>query len=883
MAKNDGFFNQVNSFFKRVQNQDLINFSTDKINVFNSPQTQDDRRQKQQIQVFRQYLQSKNWNLRHLELYDEYRRMDSTFPIINAALRLYSQEICVTGDTVINVGGGDITIDDVLKDPVKKLYFSVKAFDIEAGRIAYNTCHGIKHNGKKEVYEVVVARNIPKDMEEFDKKEVAKFKCTINHKILCADKQYRELGDLKVGDLIMSYYQEIDPSCNCKKDRINSTAILSITKCEEEQDVYDLINIFPNHNFTIKLTDLFHVVVHNCNKDEDGKIIKIISDDLGLKQCLEECFDRNLKLNSKSYHLVRSMLKYGNTYSFLQARKGVGVTDLIYLPPEAIRIQLLDNSENLDDFKYHWHGYGSGIQFEPWELVHWRNVEDIESEPYGQSILRSIVDTWRRIVLMREALVIYRIVRAPQRLLHKIDTTGMDPDAAVRYSNEIQKNLHKKPLTNPTTGEIDFKYNPISIEENYYLPTYEGDVSDISVLEGASNLDQVEDYKIIKDDLFAGLLIPKSYLTFEEDLCLRQDTLVRTNEGTIAIKDIAAAFEKNETAKMYALSCNEYGYVTDGKILWCKQTKKVDWLHRVTLSNGKSVECTDNHPFLMASTMTYKRADELVVGDSIKNIFDTEITVLLNETFELEHPEFVYDLEIEEHHNFALDSTIFVHNSNKSALSQEDLRFNNAVSQYQTYFIEGLLHIALVHLHLNGYSKDDMQSFEIQMNNSSTLKEKTKLELLGLRMDAAQKALDDSGGISIMSYTEVLRNILKFSDEEIAQTFRNQMIEKKLIWKLNQLKENGFYEEPDPEKKKAKMKGLDTADDVFKDLQFEAKSIESILSKKIDAELAQLTPKLKASKKQIEVARAAIRLNESKVKSNVEKTLRDLGSREVLD
>jgi hypothetical protein len=176
MAKNDGFFNQVNSFFKRVQNQDLINFSTDKINVFNSPQTQDDRRQKQQIQVFRQYLQSKNWNLRHLELYDEYRRMDSTFPIINAALRLYSQEICVTGDTVINVGGGDITIDDVLKDPVKKLYFSVKAFDIEAGRIAYNTCHGIKHNGKKEVYEVVVARNIPKDMEEFDKKEVAKFK-----------------------------------------------------------------------------------------------------------------------------------------------------------------------------------------------------------------------------------------------------------------------------------------------------------------------------------------------------------------------------------------------------------------------------------------------------------------------------------------------------------------------------------------------------------------------------------------------------------------------------------------------------------------------------------------------------------------------------------
>jgi len=882
--KNDGFFDGVNKFFKRVGNQDLITLGGgNKINIFNSPQSKDELKQKQELQVFRQFLQSKNWSNKHNEFYDEYRRMDATFPIINAALRLYSQEVCISGDSIVTLPKGDFTVKSLYEHYKERdnAFFLVQSYDVDFKRTTWAECGGIVNNGIKPVYEVTVQRLLDEYTAPFDTKLEAKFKCTDNHLIMIPDNQYKQLKDLKIGDQIFSLAKNIDPSCGCPENKFLPTIITSIEYVGEEE-VFDLINVAPYHNFSLKLTDRFHVFVHNCNKDAEGNVFRVITDDKDVKRTLNECFFDNLKLDSRSYLYVRSMLQFGNLFGFLETRRGVGVTDIISLPPEAIRIMLEPNSDRLDQFKYNWYGYGQGINFDPWEIVHWKIIENIEHEPYGQSILRSIVDTWRRIVLMREALVIYRITRAPQRFLFKIDTTGLDPDAAARHAENMKKSLHKKSLINPVTGEIDAKFNALSILEDFYMPTYEGDVGDVRVLEGASNLDAVEDYKIIKDDLFAGLLIPKSFLTFEEDLsnkaalCLRHDTVIKTTEGSITIKELSDIFENDKNKKIYVVSCNDYGLITDGKVLWCKSTKEVNQLYRIHLSNNKYHDTTDNHPFLL-ETMVYRRADELKVGDAIKNIYGKEILVSKIEIIELDTTELVYDLEVEKHHNFALDSGIFVHNS------QEDLRFNNAVKQYQSYYIEGLLHIALVHLYMNGYGKDELESFHIEMNGSSTLAEKTKNELLEQRINLAKSALDNSSGISVMSYTQVLKEILKFTDEEIATSFNNQLIENKMIWRLNQIRENGTYQEPDAEKKKANMRHLEKDIDVFKELQFESKSVsetmpvvESILSKKIDEEIKMLTKGAtkRPTKKMID---EVVSLQESKVSRNIKKTFVDLG------
>ena len=315
-----------------------------------------------------------------------------------------------------------------------------------------------------------------------------------------------------------------------------------------------------------------------------------------------------------------------------------------------------------------------------------------------------------------------------------------------------------------------------SIEENIYMPTFEGDVGGIDVLQGASNLGDVEDYKIIKDDLFAGLLIPKSYLTFEEDLCLRGNTEILTNNGLITIKELSDNWINGQ--KTFVLSCNKYGYITPGKVLCCKETKETNVLYKIFINETKYEETTENHPFLM-DDLTYKSASELNIGDKLRGMYEKEYFVTDIKIEVLDTPEKVYDLEVEEYHNFALSSGVFVHNSNKAALAQEDMRFAGAIKQYQGNFIEALLHIAIVHLTSKGFSVEDLSKFELEMNTNSKLVKKLENETLQQKVDLAKSILDTSNGeLTLLSFTQVSKYVMNFSDEQIPTSCENQLLGK---------------------------------------------------------------------------------------------------------
>jgi hypothetical protein len=863
-----------------------------------------------------------------------------------------------------------------------------------------------------------------------------------------------------------------------------------------------------------------------CAIDSDGDVFKVICDNIKVKKLLEECYFKNLRLNSRLRQIAREVCKFGNVFSYLITRPKIGVTDMVYLQPEMIMRDQMYDPSNLSMYRFMWYGGGGNALFEPWEIVHFRNIEDIEMEPYGQSILRCILDTWRRVVLIREALVIYRVTRAPNKLLFKIGTDGLSGDEALRFAEEVKRSVKKKPLVNPDTGEIDFKYNPLSIEDDIYLPVYEGSPSDVNVLEGAQNLDTVEDYKIIKDDLFAGLKIPKSYLSFEEDLCLFQDTAIRLLDGTLpTIKELVKRYDNGE--KLYVYSTNEVGDIVVGEVEWAGITRKENIKYKITLDNGKTAEVTNNHPYRLRDG-TYKRADELKIGESlmplytrisekrypkdnyfgyeevwhnrkqkwekthqivgkwkygenlyqesqriilhhrdfskknnhpdnllkmertehillhskcsitpetriklkaiqqtsafkekcseirikgfkehpwrrksisvanklynkaslmltayIKKITSGEISqkqekngnygirlskeeihdilkenifyninqinqyikanystnhkwyytkeelasilditvarfemsllhdkkgktikyldfskleeIALNsdncedfcrkagksktglynyfkrnnlnlfvwfknikelaphnhcianiEIITLEIPEEVYDLQIKNYHNFALESGVFVHNSNKAALSEEDIRFAKTIQKHQAELADGIMHIGLVHLFFNGCSKEEMESFTIQMNNPSIASEKKKMELTEARLNIAHSAWDsDTEGLNLMSYAGVLSSILKFTDEEIKQTIKSQEAEKKIQWRLRAIYSDGFYTDPEGDFKDSDLKNMTnkTGTNRFDNLVFETNSAKSILRKKIDQEIDELFPK----------------------------------------
>lgn len=871
MAEQNNFKDSANNFFKRLRKQDLIRVGDDKITSLSTPITTDEIKQKNKFSVFRQHLQQKNWSTRHLELIDVYKEMDKNYPIISAALRIYCQEVCLTGDTKIQTPMGVKTIKE-LYTKKKNESFYVSTVDLSNLKTQWGMAAYIKNNGIKPVFKVIIEKKVDEFMN--DKSEEAFFRCTDNHKIMLPDGKFKMLSELKVGDDIFSYHKYMEESCRCSREKFQTVKILDII-ADGNEEVFDLVNVEPFSHFSIFASDTMLIQVHNCTKDDDGNIIKIHSDNAEVKKSLEDLFFKTLKINTKGILLVKEMLKFGNTFGYLNIRKGVGVTDIIHLPSEQIRIEFDTNAENLDDYYYKWIGAGSGGQkFEPHEIVHWKNIEDIDMQPYGTSILRSIVDTYRRIILMRESLIIYRITRAPQRYLFKIDTTGLDPDAALLFAEEVKKDLYKKPLVDPITGQIDFKYNPLSIEENFYLPTQEGSAGGIEVLDGASNMNDVEDYKIIQDDLFAGLLIPKAYLTFEEDLCLRGDTEILTNSGKFTIKEIADNWQDNK--KVFTLSCNQHGYITPGKVLWCKKTMSVNTLYKITINNDLIVESTNNHPFMLTD-LTYKRADELTIGENLNGVYNKEYIITNIEVLEFNSPIDVYDLEVEEHHNFALATGVFVHNSNKAALSQEDIRFSGGVKQYQAAFVEGLIHIALVHLVHQGFSKSDLESFSIEMNTSSKLLKKLENETMQQQIDLAKSILELSNGqISLMSMTQVLRDILHFSEEQIRETFEHQVIERKMNWRLTQLTENGFYKEPEENELEAKRKRMGE-DDIFSNIKFESviknKEIKSLISESMSKEVKKLLTNIKESPthKQIEKL-----INLNTINNMVDKVKKDL-------
>lgn len=757
------FNKEVSSFFKKLKGDKELVTGDDKITILPSPETEKEKKDKQRIYYLSQYVRNKTYSRKHVEFYDEYRRMASTFPIIKAALDIYGEE---------------------------------------------------------------------------------------------------------------------------------ATA-----------------------------------------KNNKGDVITIKTDNKKVKQLLEECYFKNLSINSKGYIYIREFCKFGNTYAYLITRPRIGVTGLELLPSDSIVREQLYNPENLSEYRFLWYGGGGNASFEPWEIVHWKNIEDAETSPYGSSILRPIVDTWRRVVLIREALVIYRITRAPNKLLFKIGSDGMSGEEAFKFAQEMKKEITKKPLVNPQTGEIDFKYNPMPLSINTPIP----------LLDGRS--------------LTLGQLIEE--------------------------------FSQGKVNYVYSIQDNT-NQIVPGKIQWVGKNYTANKLIRVWLDNESYVDSAPEHPFILRDG-TIKRADELKEKDSLMPLYrkkeivykDTEYDMVYNpvsDQYEFTHQLIAKEVEdpkefktrhhkvskidvlenVQEdvccmtivglnnendRHNFAyygkdidgniVESGTFVKNSveenifipvtegtnsdvsvlegagnldavedykiikddlfaglkipksflsfesdlsNKSSLCEEDIRFAKTIQRIQSEFIEGLLHIGLVHLYMNGCSMEEMQSFSIEMSNPSTGSEKRKWEIMSSKIDVALKLWSpDNVGLNLMSYVDVLKSIFKFTDEEITQTIRSQYNEKKISWRLKQLNENGFYEEPELDKLMAELKnvsgGINPEDtNVFNNLGFEGKTVTNILKKKIEGELLEMFGG------NIEVApkKEQILLIESNLKKNLQRVQDDL-------
>lgn len=135
--------------------------------------------------------------------------------------------------------------------------------------------------------------------------------------------------------------------------------------------------------------------------------------------------------------------------------------------------------------------------------------------PFGQSILENIFKVYKQKELLEDAVLIYRVQRAPERRVFKIDVGNMPSHLAMSFVERVKNEIHQRriPSTYGGSSVLDASYNPLSINEDYFFPvTADGRGSSVDLLQGGQNLGEIDDLKYFNNRLARGLRVPSSYL-----------------------------------------------------------------------------------------------------------------------------------------------------------------------------------------------------------------------------------------------------------------------------------------------------------------------------------------------------------------------------------
>ena len=254
-------------------------------------------------------------------------------------------------------------------------------------------------------------------------------------------------------------------------------------------------------------------------------LLKIDCHNEELKSILEELYYNVLNIDSNLFSWCRNMCKYGDYFLYLDTDEKLGVTSAIGLPLRELERLEGEDKTNPNYIQYQWNN--GGLTFENWQMAHFRVLGNDKYAPYGTSVLESARRIWRQLTLMEDAMMAYRIVRAPERRVFKIDVGGIPPEDIEQYMQKVITNMKRHQLVDPDNGQMDLRYNPMSVEEDYYLPVRQGSATTIESLPGGQNTAAIDDVNYLRDKMFSAIKIPKSYLSQLDQMPEEKTTLAQ--------------------------------------------------------------------------------------------------------------------------------------------------------------------------------------------------------------------------------------------------------------------------------------------------------------------------------------------------------------------
>lgn len=259
-----------------------------------------------------------------------------------------------------------------------------------------------------------------------------------------------------------------------------------------------------------------NIIRDECiTRGEKGKILDIFSENSRVKTILEDLFYNRLDVDFALKLWIRDLLKYGDFFLHLHIDKDEGIYDVMTLPAEEIHREE-GHEGRTDSVRFRWET--TGDYFEDWQVAHFRLLEDTKKLPYGRSILDPARKLWKQLQLAEDSMLVYRITRAPERRVFYIDVGNLEHADVAQFIQQFQLQLKKQPIVDQRTGNFNYKYNPMNVTEDYFIPMRAERSSRIETLPGASNLGDIQDIEYLQNKLFASLQVPKNYLNYGESL-----------------------------------------------------------------------------------------------------------------------------------------------------------------------------------------------------------------------------------------------------------------------------------------------------------------------------------------------------------------------------
>ena len=308
-----------------------------------------------------------------------------------------------------------------------------------------------------------------------------------------------------------SLYNPLDTiATNAIQNQRRSERYIDFDQMEYMPEIASSLDIYADEMTTY--SDLRPMLNIKCPNEEIRAVLGIL-------------YDNILNVQYNLFGWSRTMCKYGDFFLYLDIDEKYGVQSVIALPPAEIERMEGQDATNPNYVQYQWNS--AGMTFENWQVAHFRVLGNDKYAPYGTSILEPARRIFRQLTLMEDAMMAYRVVRSSERRMFKIDVGSIPPNEVEQYMEKVVTQLKRNSVVDAETGRVDLRYNPMSIEEDYFIPVRAGSVTDIQTLAGAQNITAIDDVKYLRDKLFSALKVPQSYLTMGEGATEDKTTLAQ--------------------------------------------------------------------------------------------------------------------------------------------------------------------------------------------------------------------------------------------------------------------------------------------------------------------------------------------------------------------